>query len=86
MPYSTTGLLITCDIFNMPNNKKNVSYFAHVSPHKKDILIIPVTVTLPPLPYHTSVISIGLANANAHTASDGFCTRTTTIPDINNIA
>ena len=50
---------------------------------KKDILIIPVTVTLPPLPDHTSVISIGLANANAPTASDDFCTRTTTIPDIN---
>lgn len=79
-----TGLLITCDIFNMPNNKKNVSYFAHVSPHKKNILIIPVTVTLPPLPYHTSVISTGLANAP--TASDGFCTRPTIIPDINNIA
>lgn len=47
---------------------------------KKDILIISVTVTLPPLPYYTSVISTGLANAS--TASDGFCTRTTIIPDI----
>lgn len=33
-----TGLLITCDIFNMPNNKKNVSYLSHVSPQKKDAL------------------------------------------------
>ena len=33
-----TGLLIACDIFNMPNNKKNVSCFTtliSISPHKK---------------------------------------------------
>ena len=42
-----TGLLITCDIFNMPNNKKNVSYFAtHISPHKKKTQYAPLTLTV----------------------------------------
>ena len=92
-----TGLLITCDIFNMPNNKKNVSYFATCFITKKKTqyeyasltvivkatLIIPVTASLPPLPHHTVVISTDWTNTP--TASDGFCTRSTIIPYIDNI-